>query len=121
MVYDKTLPDGSRVKAPSFTYRVMDSVPVVFQLAEWLLVIVAFQYADAKFGFLAAKIAWIALSLVFALYFGVLCSNVLWRVVDDPFKNRAWDIFSRFIAPLLSGVVIYGLQRLVRQMVMAQC
>lgn len=120
MGYDKIKADGTVIEAPQFTYRVLDSVPVVFQLAEWLLVIVAFQYVDARFGYIAAKIAWLLLSLAFAMYVGVLASNVLWRIVEDPYKKGAWSIFSRFVLPLLSGFAIYGMQYLVKQMVLAQ-
>ena len=120
MGYDKVKADGTVITAPRFTYRVLNSVPVVFQLAEWLLVIVAFQYVDVRFGYIAAKITWWLLSGAFAIYVGVLASNVLWRVVEDPYKKGAWDIFSRFVFPLLSGVAIYGVQQLVKQMVLAQ-
>jgi hypothetical protein len=120
MSYDKVQTDGTVIKAPSITYRVLDSVPVIFQLAEWLLVIVAFQYVDVRFGYIAAKVAWVGLSLAFALYVGVLASNVLWRIVEDPYKKGAWDIFSRFLFPLLSAAAVYGTQQLVKQMVLAQ-
>ncbi|MFP7723617.1 hypothetical protein [Lysobacter sp. A3-1-A15] len=120
MGYDKVKADGTVIRAPRFTYRVLDSVPVAFQLAEWLLVIVAFQYVDARFGYLAAKVAWLVLSAAFALYVGVLASNVLWRVVEDPYKKGAWGLFSRFFFPLLSGAAVFGMQHLVKQMVMAQ-
>jgi hypothetical protein len=120
MDYDKVKADGTVIQAPRFTYRVLDSVPVVFQLAEWLLVIVAFQYVDARFGYIAARTAWWLLSLSFALYVGVLASNVLWRSVEDPYEKGAWDIFSRFLFPLLSGVLVFGMQYLVKQMVLAQ-
>ncbi len=120
MDYDKITGDGTRITAPRFTYRVLDSIPVVFQLFEWLLVIVAFQYADVRFGFFAAKVAWLGLSFAFALYFGVLLSNAQWRYFDDPFKNRRWKFFSYYVSPLLNGIVIFGLQQLVKQMVAAQ-
>jgi hypothetical protein len=120
MNYDKVKPDGTRIEAPRFTYRVLESVPVVFQLFEWLLVIVAFQYADVRFGFVAAKIVWIGLTLAFALYFGVLMSNVQWRIFEDPYKNRWWRVLSLYVSPVLSGVVFYGLQQLVKQMVATQ-
>lgn len=120
MSYDKIKADGTVIEAPRFTYRVLDSVPVAFQLAEWLLVIVAFQYVDVRFGYIAAKITWLLLSLAFAIYVGVLASNVLWRIVDDPYKKGAWGIFSQFVFPLLSGLAVYGTQHLVKQMVLAQ-
>ncbi|MFC7301104.1 hypothetical protein [Cognatiluteimonas weifangensis] len=120
MTYDKTMADGTRIEAPRFTYRVLDSVPVVFQLFEWLLVIVAFQYADVRFGFVAAKVAWIGLSVAFALYFGVRVSNAQWRFFEDPFKNRRWRLFSYYLSPVISGAVVFGLQHLVKQMVAAQ-
>ena len=120
MIYDKTKTDGTRIVAPSVTYRVLDSVPVIFQLFEWLLVIVAFQYGDVRFGFIAAKVAWIGLSLAFAVYFGVLVSNVQWRLFEDPFKNRWWKFFSYYLSPAISGAVVLGLQYLVKQMVATQ-
>ena len=120
MTYDKIKPDGTVIEAPRLTYRVLDSVPVIFQLFEWLLVIVAFQYVDERFGFIAAKITWIFLMLSFAIYFGVLMSNVQWRIIDDPFKNRWWNIFSLYVSPLLSALVFFGLQQLIKQMVAAQ-
>ena len=83
MTYDKIKSDGTVIEAPRFTYRVLDSVPVIFQLFEWLLVIVAFQYVDERFGFIAAKITWIFLMLSFSIYFGVLMSNVQWRAIGD--------------------------------------
>ena len=120
MGYDKVMADGTVITAPRFTYRVLDSVPVVFQLAEWLLVIVAFQYVDARFGYIAAKVAWWLLSIAFGLYVGVLSSNVLWRAVEDPYKKGPWRLFSYGLFPLLSGVAIYAMQHLVKQMVLAQ-
>ena len=87
MNYDKVTSAGTVIKAPAFTYRVLDSVPVLFHLAEWLVVIVAFQYADVWFGYVAAKIIWILLAGAFGLYLGVLVSNVAWRMFEDPFKN----------------------------------
>ena len=119
MSYDKVKSDGTRIVAPKFTSRVLDSVPIVFQLFEWLLVIVAFQYADVRFHFFAAKVIWFGLLAVFALYFGVLVSNTLWRVVEDPFKSHSWSIFTRYIVPILTGVVIFGLGQVVKQMVAA--
>jgi hypothetical protein len=118
--YDKVKADGTVMEAPRFTYRVLDSVPVLFQLAEWLLVIVAFQYVDIRFGYISAKITWLILSLAFALYVGVLASNVLWRAVEDPYRKGFLGIFSWFVFPLLSGVVVYGTQHLVKQMVLTQ-
>jgi hypothetical protein len=120
MSYDKVKTDGTVIKAPKFTYRVLDSVPVFFQIAEWLLVIVAFQYADVRFGFVAAKVTWLVLTGALALHVGVLASNVLWQLVEDPYKNRMWNVFSKYVLPLLSGAVVYGLQQLVKQMVLAQ-
>ena len=120
MSYDKVLPDGTVITAPQFTYRALGSVPIVFQLAEWLLVIVAFQYVDARFGFIAAKLAWLLLSLALAIYIGVLSSNILWRFTEDPYKNRQWKLFSFGLFPILSGVAVLGLQHLVKQMVLAQ-
>jgi hypothetical protein len=117
--YDKVKSDGTRIVAPKFTSRVLDSVPIVFQLFEWLLVIVAFQYADVRFHFSAAKVIWLGLLAGFALYFGVLVSNTLWRIVEDPFKSRPWSIITRYIVPILTGVVIFGLGQVVKQMVVA--
>ncbi len=54
MSYDKVKSDGTHIVAPKFTSRVLDSVPIVFQLFEWLLVVVAFQYADVRFHFFAS-------------------------------------------------------------------
>ena len=76
MSYDKINIDGSVVTAPAFTRRVLDSAPVLFQLAEWLIVIVAFQYADVRFASIPAKIVWLTLAFIMALYVGVLTSNV---------------------------------------------
>ena len=120
MSYDKTLTDGTKIQAPLFTSRVLDSVPVIFQIFEWLLVIVAFQYADVRFGFIAAKAVWLGLSATFALYFGVLVSNVQWRFFEDPFKNKRWKFFTYILSPLTSGLVVLGLQHLVKQMVEIQ-
>jgi hypothetical protein len=120
MTYDKTNADGTVVEAPKFTYRVLDGVPLVFQVAEWLLVIVAFQYADERFHFLAAKITWIALTVALAVYVGAFGSNLLWRSVADPYNSPKWRHFSRIGLPVLSGAAVYGLQQLVKQMVLAQ-
>lgn len=119
MSYDKIKADGTVIKAIPFTYRVLDSVPVIFQIAEWMLVIVAFQYAEVHSGFFAAKIARIALSVALSIYVGVLTSNLLWRFVDDPYKSRTWDLFARFVLPAISGVAVFGLLQLVKQLVIA--
>jgi hypothetical protein len=119
--YDKINPDGSVVTAPAFTRRVLESIPVVFQLAEWLLVIVAFQYVDSRFGSVAAKIVWLALALALSLYFGVLTSNAAWRFFDDPFKNGKWSFFMYAIVPGVSGALVFFLLKVVvKQMVEAQ-
>jgi len=60
------------------------------------------------------------LSIAFGLYVGVLVSNVMWRVMEDPYKRGAWNAFSTYIAPLLSGALVFGMQQLVKQMVLAQ-
>jgi phosphoglycerol transferase MdoB-like AlkP superfamily enzyme len=118
--YDKINADGFVVKAPAFTRRVLDSAPVIFQLAEWLIVIVAFQYTDARFGSLPAKIVWLVLALVMSIYVGVLASNVAWRFFEDPFKNRPWNFFMYVVLPCLSGGLVFFLLRvIVKQMVAA--
>lgn len=119
MSYDKIKSDGTRIAAPKFTSRVLDSVPIVYQLFEWLLVIVAFQYADVRFHFFAARVIWLGLLAAFALYFGVLVSNTLWRAIDDPYKSRPRSLFVRYVVPILTGVVVFGLGQVVKQMVAA--
>jgi len=119
--YDKTMPDGLVIKAPPVTYTVLGSVPVVFQIAEWLLVIVAFQYVDTRFNYLSAKIAWITLAGALSLYIGVLVSNVAWRLFEDPFKSRAWRMFMYGLLPAVSGGLTFVLLKVVvKQMVAAQ-
>lgn len=120
MEYDKKLPNGTVIKAPAFVQRVLDSVPIVFQIVEWLLVIVAFQYVDVRFGYVAAKVVWIVLALSLSLYLGVLGSNVAWRLFEDPFKNRRWRIFMYGVLPAVTGgLVVVLLNVVVRQMVLA--
>lgn len=121
MSYDKINTDGSVVKAPVFTRLVLDSAPVIFQLAEWLIVIVAFQYVDARFGSMQAKIVWLVLAFIMSIYVGVLTSNVAWRLFEDPFKNRPWNFFMYVVLPCLSGGLVFFLLRVVaKQMVAAQ-
>ena len=121
MNYDKQMPDGRVIKAPPVTYGVLGSVPIVFQIAEWVLVIVAFQYVDVRFGYFAAKVAWFILSLALGLYVGVLTSNVAWRVFEDPFKSRPWRMFMYGLLPVISAGLIFVLLKLVvQQMVAAQ-
>ena len=104
---------------PPFNRRVLATVPVLFQLAEWLLVIVAFQYVDVRYGYVAAKVAWIALGLAFCFYVGVLNTHVLWQITD-PRKSRAMTFFGSCVLPLLGGLFVVGLQHLAKQMVAAQ-
>jgi hypothetical protein len=119
--YDKVNRDGSVIPAPAFTRRVLDSVPVFFQLTEWLLVIVAFQYVDLRFGSVAAKVVWFSLAGVLGVYVGALLSNVAWRFFDDPFKNRRWSFLMYVVLPLLSGGIVFLLLKVVvKQMVAAQ-
>ena len=120
MSYDKVLADGTVIKAPKFTYCVLGSVPALFQLAEWLLVIVAFQYVDARYGYMAAKVAWLFLSFALAAYVGFLSSNLLWRETEDPYKNRRWKLISYGLLPAISAALVYALQHLAKQMVLAQ-
>ena len=121
MNYDKTMPDGVVIKAPPVTYRVLCSVPVIFQIAEWLLVIVAFQYVDTRFNYVAAKIAWLALAGALSIYMGVLVSNIAWRVFENPFKSRAWRMFMYGLLPAVSGgLTFFLLNFVVKQMVAAQ-
>ena len=121
MSYDKINTDGSIVNAPVFTRRVLDSAPVIFQLAEWLIVIVAFQYVDTRFGSMPAKIVWLVLALIMSIYVGVLTSNVAWRFFENPFKNRPWNFFMYVVLPCLSGGLVFFLLRVVvKQMVAAQ-
>ena len=109
-----------RYTPPVFTSRVLASVPVVFQIAEWLLVIVAFQYVDVRFGYVAAKIAWIIHGVIFSFYIGVLSSHILWTLTDNPSKSAKLNFFGTYILPLLSGALVMGLQHLIKQMVAAQ-
>jgi hypothetical protein len=120
LVYDKKLPDGTLIEAPSSTYRVLNGVPVVFQLAEWAVVIAGFQYVDQRFGFVAAKVAWIILAACFAVYLGTLSSNVLWRTLSDPYRTRPWKVFSYVVAPICTGGLTYGLYKLIEAMVASQ-
>jgi phosphoglycerol transferase MdoB-like AlkP superfamily enzyme len=119
--YDKINIDGSVVKAPAFTRRVLDSAPVIFQLAEWLIVIVAFQYADTRFSSMPAKIVGLVLAFIMSIYVGVLASNVAWQFFEDPFKNRPWNFFMYVVLPCLSGGLVFFLLRVVvKQLVAAQ-
>jgi len=121
MDYDKQLPDGKVIRAPDFTYRVLNGVPVLFHLAEWLLFVVAFQYVDQKFGSIAAKIVWIVLAMALGAYVSVLVSNIAWRYIADPFKNRTWNFVMYFLLPAVSGgLVFFLLKVVVRDMVAAQ-
>lgn len=121
MNYDKTAHDGSVIKAPRFTYTVLDSVPVLFQIVEWLLVIVAFQYVDTRFNYFSAKIVWMMLAGALSLYIGTLVSNLAWRFFEDPFKSRAWRIFMYGLIPVVSGGLTFVLLKFVVQhMVAAQ-
>ena len=121
MNLDKQMPDGRTIKAPPVTYGVLGSVPVVFQIAEWLLVIVAFQYVDVRFGYFVAKVAWFVLSAALGLYIGVLTSNVAWRIFEEPFKSRPWRMFMYGLLPMASGGLVFVLLKVVvQQMVAAQ-
>lgn len=104
--FDKVMKDGLVIRAPDFTRRVMRGVPVLFQYSEWLAVIAVFQYADVKFHFLAAKIAWIALGLSLGIYTGVLISNLAWRHFEDPFSTRLGRAFMSVILPLATGGMV---------------
>ena len=121
MEYDKRMPDGLVVRAPDFTYRVLDGVPVLFHLAEWLLFVVAFQYVDQKFGSIPAKVIWMLLAAALGIYIGVLVSNLAWRYIADPFKNRFLDLTMRFLLPAASGALMFLLLKVVvRDMVAAE-
>ncbi len=104
--FDKVTKNGLVVKAPEFTLRVMRGVPTLFQYAEWLAVIAVFQYADVKFHFVAAKVVWIVLGLALGGYTGVLCSNLAWRYIEDPFATRLGNAFMSIILPIITGGVM---------------
>jgi hypothetical protein len=104
--FDKLTKDGRSIRAPAFTRRVMRGVPVLFQYAEWLAVIAVFQYADVKFHFIAAKVAWIILGLGLGIYTGAMSSNLAWRYIEDPFSTRLGNAFMSIILPVVTGCVV---------------
>ena len=121
MSYDKQLPDGRVIKAPPFTSKVLSSITVLFQIAEWLLVIVAFQFVAIHFGYLAAKVAWFVLAIAFGMYIGVLSSNLAWRAFENPFKSRGTRFVVNWLLPgLTTGLVFVLLKFVAEQMVAAQ-
>ncbi|MBB3833201.1 zinc transporter ZupT [Xanthomonas arboricola] len=121
MEYDKRMPNGQVIRAPDFTYRVLNGVPALFHIAEWLLFVVAFQYVDQKFSSIAAKVVWLLLAAALAFYIGVLTSNVAWRYIAEPFKNRTRNFLMRYMLPAASGGLVFVLLKVVaRDMVAAQ-
>lgn len=116
--FDKLTKDGRVIRAPEFIARVMRGVPVLFQYAEWLAVIGIFQYADVKFHFIAARVAWIVLGLGLGIYTGVLISNLAWRYIEDPFGTRLGNAFMSIVLPIVAGcVVLFLLKVLLVQIV----
>jgi hypothetical protein len=117
--FDKVMKNGCVVQAPPFTYRVMRGVPILFQYAEWLAVIAVFQYADVKFHFVAAKVAWIVLALALGSYTGALFSNVAWRYLQDPYSNRFGNVFMAIVLPIISGCVALFLVKVLLAQIVA--
>lgn len=121
MNLDKHLPNGTVIEAPAFIKRVVHGIPVLFQLVEWLLFIVAFQYVDQKFKSLPAKFIWLLLALALGVYIGAIASSVAWRYIADPFKSWLWSFLMYFILPGAAGALVFWLLNvLVRDMVAAQ-
>jgi hypothetical protein len=116
---DKVTKNGTVVQAPEFTRRVIHGVPVLFQYAEWLAVIAVFQYADVKFHFMAARVVWIGLGLALSIYTGVLCSNLAWRYIEDPFSTRIGNMFMSIVLPLVAGGVVFFLLKILLVQIVA--
>ena len=117
--FDKLTKNGRVIQAPAFMQRVMRGVPILFQYAEWLAVIAVFQYADVKFHFVAARVVWIVLGLALGLYTGVLCSNLAWRYIEDPFSTRIGNAFMSIILPIITGCVILFLLKVLLVQIVA--
>ena len=119
MNYDKVNKDGTIEKAIPFTYRVLNSVTVLFELAEWMIVIAAFQYAGERFNSLPARVVSVILNIAFAGYLGVLLSNVAWREIDSIYATRRRRNTANFVLVLLSASLAFGLYRVIGAMVKA--
>jgi hypothetical protein len=110
----------SSVPHPPTSLRwILTFVPKLFEFAEWLLVIVAFQYVGARFDSVAVNIVWIILSGALTVYVVAVLSSIVWRATS----NVRAGLFVAIITPiLLSAVmsgVLYFLFRLVVDQVVA--
>jgi len=117
--FDKVTKDGRVIQEPEFGRRIMRGVPILFQYAEWLIVIAVFQYADVKFHFLVARIVWIFLGLGLGAYTGAFISNLAWRYIDDPFNTRLGNAFMSIILPIVSGCLVLFLIKVVLVQIVA--
>lgn len=118
MYYDKTHTDGSVTEASRFERLVLEGVPIIFNLAEWLLVVSAFQYIAIRFDLVAAKVVWWILGAAFGAYVGVLVANSAWRLFRNTYRSRSFLAFGCVVVPAASVGVLVLLNVVVKYLVL---
>jgi len=121
MSYDKTNVAAPVDRSRAFARWTTLSVQKLFQFAEWLLVIVAFQYVGARFGSIAVNIVWLVLSAALTAYVVITIGSVASRLVSNGRARLGWFIVIYVALLLLMTAFLYFVFNLVvDQVVMGQ-
>lgn len=92
----------------------------VFQLAEWLLVVVAFQYVGKKFGFVAATVAGILLGWLLGIYLGLAVGRAVLPFLHLPFRSKGHAIAAYAMTCVLAVCVAALVIFITKEMITAQ-
>ena len=92
MEFDRIEKNGTVTKASALERSLLTGVPLVFQLVEWILVIVAIEYIARKFDFAAARAASLVLTFLVTGYIAALSMNLRWRAGKE--FSIAWYLIA---------------------------
>jgi len=92
----------------------------VFQIAEWLLIVVAFQYAGKKLGFVAATAVGIFLGWLLGIYMGLTIGRAVVPFLPLPFRSKRHEIAAYATTVLLAACVAALVIFITKEMITAQ-
>jgi len=92
----------------------------VFQVAEWLLIVVAFQYVGKKFGFVAATTAGILLGWFLGIYLGLAIGRAVIPFLHLPLRSKRHEIAAYATTGLLAACVAALVIFITKEMITAQ-
>jgi len=118
MSYDKAENSKATASPQKSIDWVLLGVPKLFQFAEWLLVIVAFQYVGARFNLASINAVWIVLCAALTAYVTAWLGRAFHRIPQNRQVTSvralvAWMTVIYIGTPLFLGAAAYFLFRLV--------